>query len=67
MNYLAHLFLADDTPESLIGNLLGDFLKGVNKEQYSIAIQLGIELHRKVDVCTDSHPTSQYYYFSKWR
>jgi len=56
MNYLAHLFLADNTPESLIGNLLGDFLKGVNKERYSIAIQQGIELHRKVDAYTDSHP-----------
>ncbi len=56
MNYLAHLFLADPTPESLIGNLLGDFLKGIDKEQYSIAIQQGIALHRKVDVYTDSHP-----------
>jgi acyl carrier protein phosphodiesterase len=56
MNYLAHLFLADPTPESLIGNLLGDFLKGVDKEQYSIAIQQGILLHRKVDAYTDSHP-----------
>jgi acyl carrier protein phosphodiesterase len=56
MNYLAHLFLAEPTPESLIGNLLGDFLKGVDKEQYSIAIRQGIELHRKVDAYTDSHP-----------
>lgn len=56
MNYLAHLFLAEDRPESIIGNLLGDFLQGVSKEQYSIAIQQGIELHRKVDAYTDSHP-----------
>ncbi len=55
MNYLAHLFLADDTPESLIGNLLGDFVKGRAKEQYSNFIQRGIELHRKVDFYTDSH------------
>lgn len=57
MNYLAHLFLADSTPESIIGNLLGDFLQGISQEQYSIAIQQGIELHRKVDAYTDSHPT----------
>lgn len=56
MNYLAHLFLADDTPESLIGNLLGDFMKGAVKEQFSNSIQQGIELHRKVDLYTDSHP-----------
>ncbi|MGZ8853238.1 MAG: ACP phosphodiesterase, partial [Thermoanaerobaculia bacterium] len=28
MNYLAHLFLADTTSESLLGNLAGDFVKG---------------------------------------
>lgn len=56
MNYLAHLFLADDTPESLIGNLLGDFMKGAVKEQFSNSIQQGIELHRKIDSFTDSHP-----------
>lgn len=28
MNYLAHLFLADDTPESILGSLMGDFVKG---------------------------------------
>ncbi len=56
MNYLAHLYLANDTPESLIGNLLGDFLKGVDKKQYSIYIQQGIELHYKIDAYTDSHP-----------
>ena len=33
MNYLAHLFLAEDNPQSIIGNLLGDFVKG-RLEQY---------------------------------
>jgi hypothetical protein len=28
MNHLAHLFLADGTPGSIIGNLAGDFVKG---------------------------------------
>ena len=55
MNYLAHLFLAEDRPESILGNLLGDFAKGAAKEQYSTAIQQGIELHRKVDIYTDTH------------
>lgn len=56
MNYLAHLFLAEDTAESILGNLLGDFAKGAAKEQYSTPIQQGIELHRKVDIYTDTHP-----------
>lgn len=56
MNYLAHLYLAEDSPESLIGNLLGDFLKGQRAESYCNEIQKGIQLHKQVDVYTDSHP-----------
>jgi acyl carrier protein phosphodiesterase len=58
MNYLAHLFLAEDTAESLIGNLLGDFVKGSlesHKERYSEDILKGIETHRKADSFTDTH------------
>lgn len=56
MNYLAHLYFADETAESLLGNLLGDFVKGTAaKEQYDLAIQSGIELHRKIDAYTDAH------------
>ena len=56
MNYLAHLFLSDGTPESLIGNLLGDFVKGSIEDIYSAEIIKGIYLHRKIDSYTDSHP-----------
>jgi acyl carrier protein phosphodiesterase len=55
MNYLAHLFLSDGTPESLIGNLLGDFVKGSIENIYSKQIIKGIYLHRKIDSFTDSH------------
>lgn len=55
MNYLAHLFLSEGTPESLIGNLLGDFVKGTAVNLYSEEIIKGIDLHRKVDSYTDSH------------
>lgn len=55
MNYLAHLFLAKNTPESLIGNLLGDFAKGSVKSLYTEEIRKGIELHRSVDTYTDAH------------
>ena len=56
MNYLGHLYLAEDTAESLIGNLLGDFVKGaIHKTIYPLAIARGIELHRKVDAFTDAH------------
>lgn len=55
MNYLAHLFLSAGTPESLIGNLLGDFVKGSTVNLYGGEIRKGIYLHRKVDSYTDSH------------
>lgn len=55
MNYLAHLFLSEGTPESLIGNLLGDFVKGSAANLYPEEIRNGIDLHRKVDSYTDSH------------
>ena len=56
MNYLAHLYLADDSPESILGNLLGDFLKGQGTEGYCDEIKKGIRLHKSVDTYTDSHP-----------
>lgn len=56
MNYLAHLYLAEDSDESILGNLLGDFVKGRLGDQYSPGIIKGIKTHRKVDAYTDKHP-----------
>jgi acyl carrier protein phosphodiesterase len=56
MNYLAHLFLADPTPELLIGNLLGDFRTGVPLDAYAPLIRRGIEQHLQIDAYTDRHP-----------
>ncbi len=55
MNYLAHLYLAERSTDSLIGNLLGDFVKGRLRGQYNAAIMQGIALHRKIDTFTDAH------------
>ena len=57
MNYLAHLFLAEETPESLIGNLAGDFVKGPIGDRFPPAIAEGIRHHRRVDAFTDAHPS----------
>lgn len=56
MNFLAHLFLAEDTADSMIGNLAGDFVKGRLKEDLPPAIADGIRQHRRVDAFTDAHP-----------
>jgi acyl carrier protein phosphodiesterase len=56
MNHLAHLFLAGDTAESLIGNLAGDFVKGPLGDRFAPPIRAGIAQHRQVDAFTDAHP-----------
>lgn len=55
MNHLAHLFLAGDSAESLIGNLSGDFVKGPLGDRFPPAIRDGIAQHRRIDAFTDSH------------
>ena len=59
MNYLAHLFLAENDPESLLGSIMGDFVKGAIGDRYPLKIKRGIELHRKIDAYTDSHSTTR--------
>lgn len=60
MNYLAHLHIADHCQSSLLGNLLGDFVKGDPDSKYVAPIASGIRLHRLVDAYTDSHPVMQH-------
>ena len=59
MNYLAHLYLSEDSPESLLGSIMGDFVKGTIGDRYPLKIKRGIKLHRKIDTYTDSHPTTR--------
>lgn len=59
MNYLAHLALSPESPALMIGNLLGDFVKGNEAYlQSTIPKELieGILLHRRIDTFTDQHP-----------
>ena len=55
MNYLAHLYLSSESPEALVGAMLGDFVKGSMKNSYPTIIRRGIELHRSIDSFTDAH------------
>ena len=57
MNFLAHIYLSGDYPKLMIGNFIGDFVKGRNLlEQFDSEIAAGIDLHRAIDEYTDSHP-----------
>lgn len=55
MNYIAHLHLADQTDTSLLGNFLGDFVKGDSLNLLPAELKTGVQLHRKIDLFTDSH------------
>lgn len=54
MNHLAHLLLADDNVDSILGNLAGDFTRG-RIDKLPEHLRDGIRRHRKVDAFTDSH------------
>ena len=56
MNHLAHLALAGDKPEMVIGGFLGDFVKGRLNDRFDPEIEAGIRLHRAIDAFTDQHP-----------
>ncbi|MFY0605075.1 MAG: DUF479 domain-containing protein [Cyclobacteriaceae bacterium] len=55
MNFLAHIYLSGNSHDVLIGNFIGDFVKGKEWENYNEEIQKGIHLHREIDRFTDSH------------
>jgi acyl carrier protein phosphodiesterase len=57
MNYLAHVYLSGDLKMVTIGNFIADGIKGKSYQNYPIALQVGILLHREIDTFTDAHPT----------
>ena len=56
MNYLAHLFLAGNHPEMILGNFIADHVKGSDILKYSETVRKGISMHRAIDTFTDQHP-----------
>jgi acyl carrier protein phosphodiesterase len=55
MNYLGHLFLSNNDPEIMQGNLYGDFVKGSQHLNLPPKIVQGVELHRQIDSFIDTH------------
>jgi len=49
MNILFHMFLSGDDPELMVGNFMGDFVKGPLGDSYPSRIRQGLVLHRKID------------------
>jgi len=55
MNYLAHLYLSGESEKIIVGNFIGDYVKGKSFNNYPEQIALGIKLHRAIDSFTDDH------------
>ncbi|KEO74483.1 acyl carrier protein phosphodiesterase [Anditalea andensis] len=56
MNFLAHAYLSFGDPKVLIGNYIGDFVRGDLTKTYEPEIIIGVQLHREIDTFTDTHP-----------
>ena len=57
MNFLAHAHLSGDDKKILVGNFIGDFIKGRQAlNRFEKEIIRGVELHRAIDEFTDNHP-----------
>lgn len=55
MNYLAHLYLSDQSAEGFAGSLLGDFVTGSVAGKFNENVENEILMHRRIDAFTDSH------------
>ena len=56
MNFLAHIYLSGNDEEIIVGNFIGDYVKGKEYLYYPEKMRQGILLHRYIDTFTDKHP-----------
>jgi acyl carrier protein phosphodiesterase len=56
VNHLAHLLLAEPTPESRLGNLAADYVWHREIAGLPEGVRRGIKQHQQVDAFTDRHP-----------
>jgi acyl carrier protein phosphodiesterase len=57
MNFLAHAYLSGEDEKILLGNFIGDFIKGRQAlNRFDTGVIKGVDLHRAIDEFTDNHP-----------
>lgn len=56
MNFLAHAFLAADTPALIVGGVAGDWVKGPLPGPLPGDVAAGVALHRAIDSFAETHP-----------
>ncbi|MEI6305212.1 MAG: ACP phosphodiesterase [Deltaproteobacteria bacterium] len=49
MNFLFHMLLSGDDDQILVGNFMGDFVKGSLEGRFPERIRQGVALHRRID------------------
>lgn len=55
MNYLAHIYLADNNDKNILDNFLGDYVNKSLEDNFEDSIKSDIFMHRKLDSFTDSN------------
>ncbi|MCK5137482.1 MAG: DUF479 domain-containing protein [Bacteroidales bacterium] len=56
MNFLAHTYLSGCNEDIIVGNFMGDYVKGRNYMLFPELVKKGILIHRDIDSFTDMHP-----------
>ncbi|MEJ2596519.1 MAG: ACP phosphodiesterase [bacterium] len=59
MNFLAHTYLSGCNEEIIVGNFMGDYVKGKSYNLYPDLVRKGILIHRDIDTYTDMHPITR--------
>ena len=59
MNFLAHTYLSGCNEEIIVGNFMGDYVKGKNYLLFPELVKQGILIHRDIDTFTDKHPITR--------
>jgi len=55
VNFLAHTYLSGCNEEIIVGNFMGDYVKGRNYLLFPEQVKKGILIHRDIDTFTDMH------------
>lgn len=56
MNFLMHMLLSGDDDQLLVGNFMGDFVKGPLGERFPPRVRQGVQLHRRIDSFAEQQP-----------
>lgn len=59
MNFLAHTYLSGGNEEIIVGNFMGDYVKGKNYLLFPDQVKKGILIHRDIDSFTDTHEVTR--------